>query len=162
MRGNGISLYYLTAKCWDCVSEQNSVRFVCCGKLKTDEFKQNDERWKKSDYDNICSTEPVESGRYRPVYSCDNPIFNKPEYKDKKYKFTIWGKGCALTALATLINYYKNTYNLPISSTNPKELNVFLSSHTYNDELCYNKMGKINFSCIEVYTKFLNIKGKWK
>ncbi len=78
MRGNGISLYYLTAKCGDCVSEQNSVRFVCCGKLKTDEFRQGDKRWGN----NILGSHP-------------------PHYH-------ISQTGCALTSVANLINFYAN------------------------------------------------------
>ncbi|HPO95679.1 MAG TPA: C39 family peptidase [Elusimicrobiales bacterium] len=101
MRGNGISLYYLTAKCGDCVSEQNSVRFVCCGKLKTDEFKQNDDRWKYE------------------LYNTTTPT----------YRRTIGEVGCALTSMATLINYYAKTYpELGISTTNPKKLNDILEN----------------------------------
>jgi len=151
--GNIPAEYGVTAFCPSCIPEFSSVTFTCCGKLKTDDFKQFDERWKSEYYDNICSTEPAGTGRYRPVYSCDDPIFDKPEYRDKKYQFTIWGKGCALSALATLINYYKDKYNLPISSTTPKDLNNWLSeNYSPKKEACFDKNGNLNFYCINSYT----------
>jgi len=151
--GNIPAEYGVRAECPSCVPEFSSVTFTCCGKLKTDEFKQFDDRWKSEHYDNICSTEPPKTGRYRPVYSCDDPIFDKPEYRNKKYQFTIWGKGCALSALATLINYYKDKYNLPISSTTPKDLNNWLSeNYSPKKEACFDKNGNLNFYCINSYT----------
>jgi hypothetical protein len=154
--GNIPAEYGVTATCPDCVPEQNSVTFSCCGKLHTDEFRQFDERWKSEHYDNICSTEPPGTGRYRPVYSCDDAIFNKPEYRNKKYQFTIWGKGCALSALATLINYYKEKYNLQISSTTPKDLNNWLSENyvieNHKKIACYSDKGDVEFSCVSKYS----------
>ncbi|MFA6435501.1 MAG: hypothetical protein WCW52_12495, partial [Elusimicrobiales bacterium] len=50
---------------------------TCCGKLKNDDFKQNDDKWKMEHYDNICSTEAAGTGRYRPVcgFYSNRPLF---------------------------------------------------------------------------------------
>jgi len=54
--GNIPAEYGVTAFCPSCVPEQNSVTFTCCGKLKTDDFKQFDVRWATNIYDNTTYT----------------------------------------------------------------------------------------------------------
>jgi len=124
MRGNGISLYYLTAKCGDCVSEQNSVRFVCCGKLANDHFSQSKvDQWSYDCYAN---------------YTGDCP----------GNKTSIGFRGCALTSLATLINYYAKQYpELNITPTEPGKLNKWLRDNEGYDN------GNIDFAIIIIYTK---------
>jgi len=112
--------YYLTAKCWDCVSEQNSVRFSCCGKLKTDEFKQYDIRWATHTYDNT----------------------NK----------TISEKGCALSILATLLNYYILKYNINVSTVNPLKLNSYSSEKRY-----FTNSGIIKWNVVKSITNNLKL-----
>ncbi|MEW5950741.1 MAG: C39 family peptidase [Elusimicrobiota bacterium] len=74
--GNIPAEYTVTANCDECVPEFATVNFTCCGKLHTDEFKQNDDRWG----DNILGGKP-------------------PAYKIRQ-------TGCALTSVANLINFY--------------------------------------------------------
>jgi len=94
--GNIPAEYGVRAECPSCVLEANSVTFTCCGKLKTDDFKQFDERWAYELYNTTSTT----------------------------YQKTIGQRGCALTALSNLINYYSQTFpELNIPLTNPKELN---------------------------------------
>ena len=119
--------YGVMATCPDCIPSASTVTFKCCGKLKNDDFKQFDSRWKSEHYDNLCSTSPAYI-KNRPVYSCDDPIFNNKQYTE--YKFSIRAKGCGLTAFATVINYYKEAYSLPISSTTPFALNTYLKDNS--------------------------------
>ncbi|MGC8729108.1 MAG: C39 family peptidase [Elusimicrobiales bacterium] len=117
MRGNVISLShnllgcYLTAKCVDCVVEQNSVRFTCCGKLANDHFSQSEvDQWSYDCYAN---------------YEGDCP----------GNKTSIGFRGCALTSLATLINYYAKEYpELNITPTEPGKLNKWLRDNEGYDE----------------------------
>jgi len=119
--------YGVTATCSSCEASASSVTFTCCGKLQNDDFKQFDLLWGTTDYDSICSTVPADSSNFRPVYSCDAAIFTDPQYQ--KYKFSIRAKGCGLSALATVNNYYRNTYSLPIASTTPRALNTYLQDN---------------------------------
>ncbi|HOI41509.1 MAG TPA: hypothetical protein PK523_01060 [Elusimicrobiales bacterium] len=136
--GNIPAEYGVTATCNTCEPSASSVTFTCCGKLPNNDFKQFDDRWKDTHYDNICSTVPA--GRTgRPVYSCDAAIFNNPQYQ--KHEFTISAKGCGLSALATLINHYKDAYSLPISSATPAILNSYM-----NENSGYDKGGSVFFN----------------
>jgi hypothetical protein len=94
--GNIPAEYNVTATCNSCEPSSNTVTFTCCGKLKNDDFKQGDPRW---------ATHP---------YNTQTPTYTK----------TLGKVGCALSVLATLINYYSETFpELTISATNPKSLN---------------------------------------
>jgi len=146
--------YGVTATCNTCEASASSVTFTCCGKLPNDDFKQSDLSWGTTHYDNICSTEPPNTGNYRPVYTCSAPIFNNPQYQ--KYKFTVRAKGCALSSLATLINFYKETHDLAVSSTTPLLLNVFLGNNVASGTNCYSKQGAVSFECVKKYSS--NIK----
>lgn len=137
--GNIPAEYGVTATCGKCEASARSVPFTCCGKLPNDDFKQSSSTWASQHYDNICTTVPASSNSYRPVYKCDAAIFNNPQYQ--KYKFTIRAKGCALSALATLINYYRDAYSLPISSATPVTLNKYLG-----DNSGYDAGGGVYFS----------------
>ena len=103
--------YYLTAKCGDCVNEQNSVRFICCGKLANDQFSQSKvDQWSYDCYAN---------------YDGDCP----------GNKTSIGFRGCALTSLAMLINYYAKQYpELNITPTEPGKLNKWLRDNEGYDE----------------------------
>ncbi|MBU4446024.1 MAG: fibronectin type III domain-containing protein, partial [Elusimicrobia bacterium] len=149
--GNIPAEYGVTATCNSCEASASSVTFTCCGKLKNDDFKQFDDEWKSEHYDNICSTSPA-GMKNRPVYSCDDPIFNNTPYT--KYEFNIRAKGCGLSALATVINYYRDAYNLPISSTTPKNLNTFLKEKAG----CYTDKGGVNFKCVKEYGNNIRFK----
>jgi hypothetical protein len=94
--GNIPAEYNVTATCPSCVPEAGSAAFTCCGKLKNDDFKQYDVRW---------ATHP---------YNTQTSLYTK----------NIRQKGCAVTSLATILNYYAGAFTeLGISTTNPKELN---------------------------------------
>ena len=143
--------YGVMATCPDCIPSASTVTFKCCGKLKNDDFKQFDNRWKTKSYDTICSTFPAYM-KNRPVYSCDDPIFNNKQYT--QYKFSIRAKGCGLSVLATVINYYKEAYNLPVSSTTPSTLNTYL-----NDNKGYG-IGKKNKGAVW-FTKVLSFSNSY-
>jgi len=110
----------------DCVSEQNSVRFSCCGKLKNDHFSQSGQSWSPICYaNNNCQINP---------------------------NATIGWRGCALTSLATLINHYAERYpELNILPTNPNLLNDYLKKLPNNSG--YSPDNDVNFGAIEKYTK---------
>ena len=98
------------------------AEFKACAYLPNEDFKQMAPAWGATNYDNICSTMPA-GVKGRTVYSCDDAIFKD----NPKYYFSIGAKGCALTALANLVDFYKKTYNLPIASSTPVSLNAFLA-----------------------------------
>lgn len=124
--GNIPAEYGVTATCDSCEPSASTATFTCCGKLSNYDFKQFDDSWRSTHYDNICSTVPA--GRTgRPVYSCDAPIFKDRKYT--KYTFSIGAKGCGLSALATVNNYYRDAYSLSITSTTPLTLNTYLSDN---------------------------------
>ncbi|HBB67656.1 MAG TPA: hypothetical protein DEQ38_03420 [Elusimicrobia bacterium] len=143
--GNLPAEYKVTATCPSCEVTASSVTFTCCGKLPNDDFKQSSSTWASQHYDNICTTVPANSNSYRPVYSCEAAIFNNPQYQ--KYKFTIRAKGCGLSALATLINYYRDAYNLPISSATPLSLNKYLG-----DNAGYVGKGSVKFDSVSDFS----------
>jgi len=139
--GNIPAEYGVTAACGSCEPSASSVTFTCCGKLPNDDFKQFDVKWATDAYNSICSTVPASSTSYRPVYSCGNAIFNNPKYR--KYEFSIAAKGCGLSVLATLINHYRNAYDLPIAPVTPEGLNGYLNSNAgYDDDgsVFFNKV----------------------
>jgi hypothetical protein len=124
--GNIPAEYGVTATCSDCVPEFSSVTFICCGKLPNDHFSQSHvPAWSYNCYaNNNCQINP---------------------------NATIGWRGCALTSLATLINYYANTYpELHIPTTNPGSLNDYLRNLPI--PLGYNARNDVNFSAIERYS----------
>jgi len=125
--GNIPAEYGVTAFCPSCVPEFSSVTFTCCGKLPNDHFSQSGvPQWSTSCY---------------ASYSGNCP----------SNKTSIGWRGCALTSLATLINYYANTYpELHISTTNPGSLNDYLRNLPI--PLGYNARNDVNFSAIERYS----------
>jgi hypothetical protein len=125
--GNIPAEYGVTAFCPSCVPEANSVTFTCCGKLPNDHFSQ--------------SHVPAWSYNCYAWYS-GNCSLNRT---------SIGWLGCALTSLATLINYYANTYpELHISTTNPGDLNTYLRRLPIPDG--YNDDNDVNFSAINIYS----------
>ena len=157
--GFGFAQTYLTLgdKPGDYAVKANSpdagpeAEFKACAYLPNEDFKQMDPAWGATNYDNICSTMPA-GVKGRPVYSCDDAIFKD----NPKYYFSIRAKGCALSALATLINYYRDAYDLPISSVTPRYLNRFLESS--RDTGCYSDKGGVNFECVRVYSPNIRLK----
>lgn len=112
--------YRITAICNECRAQMSSVTFTCCGKLPNDDFKQYDVRWKYE------------------LYNTTTPLYQK----------TIGQVGCALTAMATLINYYaRNFPELNISATNPKDLNDILENRL--NPKGYNSNHDIDFTYIK-------------
>ena len=51
--------------------------------------------------------------------------------------------------MATLINHYNDAYNLPVSSTTPKDLNTFFKGKAG----CYTDTGGLYFGCVEEYSE---------
>ena len=145
--GNIPAEYGVTATCRDCEASASTVTFTCCGKLPNDDFKQGDLKWNTTYYDNICSTTPAYSG-YRPVVSCDDSIFKTKT----KYHFTIQSKGCGLSSLATVINYFVSSANLSISSTTPFALNSWLSKNKGYD-MVKGGEGSVVFAKIRTYSQ---------
>lgn len=116
--------YGVTVICPQCVPEYSSVTFTCCGKLPNDHFSQ--------------------SGVPEWSYDC----YNGYTGDCGKNRTTIGWKGCALTALANLINYYARGYpELNISVTNPGMLNEYL-----NKNKGYDDKKDVNFKRIFEYT----------
>jgi hypothetical protein len=108
--------YTVTAACPDCTPTQSTVTFTCCARLKNDNFKQSNPAWASAHYDNICH---VSTDSLKVPLNCNNPIFQTVS----KSSLTIADKGCALSSLATLINYHRASFDATISSTTPKDLN---------------------------------------
>jgi len=124
--GNIPAEYGVTAFCPSCIPEFSSVTFTCCGKLPNDHFSQSGvPQWSTSCYaNNNCQINP---------------------------NATIGWRGCALTSLATLINYYADTYpELHISTTNPGDLNTYL--RRLPNYQGYTVDNDVNFSAIERYS----------
>ncbi|MEW5950743.1 MAG: hypothetical protein AB1637_02505 [Elusimicrobiota bacterium] len=123
--GNIPAEYTVTTKCDGCVPEFATVNFTSCGKLHTDRFSQSGQSWSFDCYAN---------------HNCEVDL-----------NATIGRYGCALTTLATLINYYANTYpELNISTTNPGALNDYLRGLTIPQG--YNKRNEINFGVVRQYS----------
>ena len=115
--GNIPAEYGVTATCASCEASASSVTFTCCGKLKNDDFKQFDLRWSTTSYDNICY---LSTDTAKKVHNCQEPGLKGVNISS----FTIGAKGCSLSAMATLINYYAVKYpESSISSTTPVGLN---------------------------------------
>jgi len=124
--GNIPTEYGVRAECPDCVPELSSVTFTCCGKLLTDHFSQSGiPEWSYNCYaNNNCRVTP---------------------------NATIGYRGCALTALATLINYYARTDpELNISTTNPGQFNEYLRRLPIPQG--YDRRNNVNFDAIERYS----------
>ncbi|MBI5745000.1 MAG: hypothetical protein HY952_10690 [Elusimicrobia bacterium] len=122
--GNIPAEYNVTATCPSCVPEAGSAAFTCCGKLKNDHFSQSAQAWSPNCYaNNNCRVSP---------------------------DATIGWRGCALTSLATLINYYNASVYSGIPRTNPGDLNAYLrglpGSHGYTQE------NDVNFAIIGRYS----------
>ncbi|MFA6092243.1 MAG: fibronectin type III domain-containing protein [Elusimicrobiota bacterium] len=109
--------YQVTALCPDCAETSSSVVFTVWGKLNAPDFKQYDSRWK----DDIYDTHPASK--------------------------TIEGRGCALTSIAILHNYFRERYSLAIPSTTPKDLNRYLTKNggfDANADLYFDRIGMLS------------------
>ena len=119
--------YGVTATCPSCVPSASTVTFTCCGKLPNDNFSQS--RVGAWSYDcyarHNCSIEP---------------------------KTTIGYLGCGVTALATLTNYYANTYpELNISTTTQGALNAYLRGLPIPQG--YDRNNDVQFRAIGEYSE---------
>lgn len=123
--GNIPAEYEVTATCSSCEASASSVTFVCCGKLPNDHFSQSGvSAWSPNCYaNNNCQLTP---------------------------NATIGWRGCALTSLATLINYYNASVYSSIPRTNPGELNTYLRGLPVPDG--YNERNDVNFDAIYRYS----------
>jgi len=139
--GNIPAEYGVTATCRDCEASASSVTFTCCGKLPNNDFKQSNSIWAKDAYDGICYVSTATSNSR--AYNCKETVMPGVVMSS----FTIRQKGCAMTAMATTINYYANTYpDLKLSTTTPSDLNVKLKDL---NEGGYDINGQVNFKAIE-------------
>jgi len=121
--GNLPAEYDVKAECQSCAPESNSVTFTCCGKVPNDHFSQSGvPAWSPTCYaNNNCQLNP---------------------------NATIGWRGCALTSLATLINYYSANIYSGIPRTNPGDLNTYLRGlpgsrgYTTNNDVNFDAMGR--------------------
>ncbi|MEW5905789.1 MAG: hypothetical protein AB1734_03305 [Elusimicrobiota bacterium] len=125
--GNIPAEYDVRAECASCDPEAGSVTFTCCGKLPNDRFSQSGQAWSPTCYaNNDCRIDP---------------------------NATIGWRGCALTSLATLINYYSDSVHSVMPRTDPGDLNTYLrglpGSHGYTQE------NDVNFAAIGRYSSGL-------
>ncbi|MEK7721322.1 MAG: hypothetical protein AAB359_02915, partial [Elusimicrobiota bacterium] len=122
--GNIPAEYDVKAECQSCAAETSSVTFTCCGKLPNDHFSQSGQDWSPDCYaNNNCQVTP---------------------------DATIGWRGCALTSLATLINYYNANVYPGIPRTNPGALNTYL--RVLHGTQGYNERNDVNFDAIGRYT----------
>ncbi len=120
--GNLPAEYDVTAECQSCAPESNSVTFTCCGKLPNDHFSQSGQTWSPICYaNNNCQLNP---------------------------NATIGWRGCALTSMATLINYYNANVYSGIPRTDPGDLNTYLRGLPGG----YNGRNDVNFDAIYRYS----------
>jgi hypothetical protein len=115
------------ATCPDCEPAHSTAAFKFCGRLPGKTLKQNDALWKTDHYDHLCSTTSnTTPAQYGPRHLCTSPSFSGLTVTST----TIGERGCALTSLAMLNNYYwKTSPGVGLSSTTPKELNNFLKNN---------------------------------
>jgi len=117
--GNVPADYQIRCDCASCVPEASSVPFRACGKLRSDDLKQYDVAWSTHSYDDRChltgSTVPFNCSPQSP------PRNSVP--------FTIRQRGCAMSAMADVINYYHDRYSLTYATTTPSELNQYLRNN---------------------------------
>jgi hypothetical protein len=134
--GNIPAEYGVTATCNSCEPSANSVTFTCCGKLTNTDFKQYDVAWDTHPYDDRChligSTIPFNCNPQSP------PANSIP--------FTIRQRGCAMSAMADVLNYYHDRYALNYATTTPRALNQYLRDNAGFDN------GNVNFYQVEDYT----------
>lgn len=122
--GNIPAEYDVKAECQSCTAETSTVTFTCCGKVPNDHFSQGGQMWSSTCYaNNNCQIDP---------------------------DATIGWRGCALTSLATLINYYNSSVYSGIPRTNPGDLNTYLRDLPgYGG---YNRNNDVEFSAIRRYS----------
>lgn len=134
--GNIPAEYDVTAICNSCEASASSVTFTCCGKLTNTDFKQYDIAWSTHSYDDRChligSTVPFNCNPLSP------PANSVP--------FNIRQRGCAMTAMANVLNYYHDRYALTYATTTPLALNQYLRDNTGFDS------GDVKFSRVMDYT----------
>jgi hypothetical protein len=123
--GNIPAEYGVTAACPSCEASAGTVTFTCCGKLPNDHFSQSGvPAWSPNCYaNNNCQLNP---------------------------NATIGWRGCALTSLATLINYYNSNVYSGIPRTNPGDLNTYLRGLPVFQG--YNERNDVNFDAIYRYS----------
>ncbi len=140
--GNIPAEYGVTATCRDCDASASTITFTCCGKLPNDDFKQSSSTWARESYDGICYVSTA-TARSR-AYNCKTTVMPGVAMSS----FTIQQKGCAMTAMATAINYYANTYpDLGLSTTTPADLNGKLKKLGREG---YDLMGETKFTAIKI------------
>lgn len=119
--GNIPAEYGVTATCNSCEPSASSATFACCGKLPNDDFKQFDLRW---------ATHP---------YNTQSALYTK----------NIGQKGCALTSLATVVNYYGIAFaELGISTTNPQRLNDTLVHNLKRKGYGFDDQHRLKFEMV--------------
>jgi hypothetical protein len=137
--GNIPAEYGVTATCASCEPSASSVTFTCCGKLPNDDFKQFDVVWSTHSYDDRCHL----IGSAAP-FNC-NPQSPPPN----SIPFTIRQRGCAMSVMADVLNYYHDRYALTYATTTPLALNQYLRDNAGFDN------GDVDFRRIWNYTSSL-------
>ncbi|MEK7383254.1 MAG: hypothetical protein AAB262_08200 [Elusimicrobiota bacterium] len=139
--GNIPTEYFVTATCPTCRPEASTVTFRVCGKLENDDFKQFDVRWSSNTYDNICY---LSTDTAKIVRNCQDPRLAGLNV----LPFTIGAKGCSMSAMAMLINYYAETFPaLGVLSTTPAGLNLALGAMGKDG---FGSKGDIKWKAIEL------------
>lgn len=128
--------YKIDCACPTCGPSGSSVTFRACGKLPVPDMNQGDSPWADDPYDDWCRVAVSSKG-----VTCDtsNPPVGAVAYK-------IRSKGCALSAMADVINYYRDNYGLSYASTTPRDLNQYL-----RDNSSYRE-GNVRFDDVEDYS----------
>ena len=133
--GNVPADYEVSCACPTCETNVSTVTFRVCGNLKNSNFKQYDQRWASAHYDNVCKRTATKKTVFC-VNGQPTPVGTT--------KLTIRKKGCALSAVATLVNYYRDTFGLSVSSFTPETLNARM-----NSDGLYRGLGDVDWKVIE-------------
>ncbi len=130
--GNVPADYYVSATV---VGIASTVTFHACGKLPNANFQQGGGApWASDPYDNTCSSQTA-PGQTRQ-FTCPSGAL-----PSGTSRVQIHTDGCALSALATVNNFYQAS-NPAIPATDPLLLNATLSGPTVN---AYSGAGRIDF-----------------
>lgn len=134
--GDAPADYEARCECTDCEPGYSTATFRACGKLTNTDFKQYDVAWSTHSYDDRChligSTVPFNCNPLSP------PANSVP--------FNIRERGCAMSAMADVLNYYRDRYSLTYAATTPSELNQYLRDNAGFDN------GNVDFRKVGDYT----------
>ena len=120
------------------ISDVRVARFTppanACGFLQTDNFKQYASPWATDHYDNICrgiTTNKIVRCQHGQTPPAGTVLLN------------IRNKGCGLSTIATLNNYFRAAHSLSIPLTNPGDLNTLMVNRGY-----FSGLGDVDWGVI--------------